>query len=238
MQFRPSGFTHKSDQLKQLPQPPVFKSVESEITVDLPVIRKEMLRENGYLELLKARHTRRNYTNQGVTLEQLSFLLWSTQGVKEYREGGARTGRPVPSGGARHPFETYVDARNVQGLEPGLWHYSPDKDRLEFLRASESFEEDTVKNLCGQVWTARSAAVFYWTCVAYRAEWRYSWAAHRVALIDLGHVDQNFYLSAEALGLGACAIAAFDQDVCDPYLGVDGTDEYTVLTATLGVPAA
>lgn len=65
-------------------------------------------------------------------------------------------------------------------------------------------------------------------------EWRYDRAAHKVIALDAGHVCQNLYLACESLGLGTCAIAAYDQEACDRLLGVDGDDEFTLYLAPVG----
>jgi nitroreductase len=46
-------------------------------------------------------------------------------------------------------------------------------------------------------------------------EWRYGPAAHRVLPLDAGHVCQNLYLAAEAIGAGVCAVGAYDQQALD-----------------------
>jgi SagB-type dehydrogenase family enzyme len=65
-------------------------------------------------------------------------------------------------------------------------------------------------------------------------EWRYDRAAHKVIALDAGHVCQNLYLACTAMGMGTCAIAAYDQDDCDELLAVDGEEEFTVYIAPVG----
>jgi len=65
-------------------------------------------------------------------------------------------------------------------------------------------------------------------------EWRYGLAAHKLIALDAGHVCQNLYLACEALGAGACAIAAYDQEAVDRLLGVDGREEFVVYLAPAG----
>ena len=89
-------------------------------------------------------------------------------------------------------------------------------------------------SLCGQSWAAKANVVFYWSMVPYRAEWRYGIYAHRVALIDAGHVGQNLYLACTGLGLGTCAIGAFEDSVCNRLFELDGVEEYIVYTAPVG----
>jgi nitroreductase len=55
-----------------------------------------------------------------------------------------------------------------------------------------------------------------------------------VVALDAGHVCQNLYLAATAVGAGVCAIDAYDQSEIDAALGVDGQDEFTVYCAAVG----
>ncbi|MCJ7772752.1 MAG: SagB/ThcOx family dehydrogenase, partial [Desulfobacterales bacterium] len=86
----------------------------------------------------------------------------------------------------------------------------------------------------GQRIIATGAVTFIWTTIPYRMEWRYSLAAHRVILIDVGHVCQNLYLACEAIGAGTCAIGAYDQKGLDDLLGLDGKDEFAIYLAPVG----
>ena len=178
-------------------------------------------------------------------MEELSFLLWATQGIsgvpsrdveKSLRDTlslGTFTLRTVPSAGARHPFETYLFAQRVSGLGPGLYRYLPLEHRLCFLYADEKLGEK-VNEACRRQWVKNSAAVFVWTAIPYRTEWRYSYLSVKGIAQESGHICQNLYLASEALGAGTCAIGAYDQHKMDALLGVDGTDEFTIYAAVVG----
>jgi SagB-type dehydrogenase family enzyme len=229
----------KSDQKQGLPQPPSDKAAVGEVIMLPPF--DGVIKTDSYAELLDVRRSEREYTDKAATRAQLAFMLWSTQGIQFYRgENRYASMRPVPSGGARHPFEAYAAVLNVEGLEQGIYHYLPQENVGEKLAAIEYLSpladaKDTVTDmLYQQKWGADAAFVLFYTCIAYRAEWRYSAMAHRVALIDLGHVGQNAMLGAAALGMGSCCIAAFNNAKCDEVLGVDGVDEYTVYAVTVG----
>jgi SagB-type dehydrogenase family enzyme len=103
-----------------------------------------------------------------------------------------------------------------------------------FLKDEDNSEEIITNTVLGQSFAAKSAAIFYWTCVPYRGEWRYSISSHKVLLLDAGHICQNLYLACEAIGCGTCAIAAYDQIKTDNFLGIDGKDEYSVYVAPVG----
>jgi SagB-type dehydrogenase family enzyme len=85
-----------------------------------------------------------------------------------------------------------------------------------------------------QHFVATAPVTFVWTAISYRMEWRYALAAHRVILMDVGHLCQNLYLACAAIGAGTCAIAAYHQGLMDQLLGVDGNDEFTVYLAPVG----
>jgi len=177
-----------------------------------------------------------------MTQDQLAFLLWSAQGVQAIRGENYGTFRPVPSGGARHSFETYFVAANVEGLDAGIYHYLPLEDigrkevAIEFAGALPDSSKNLEDMLAGQKWAVAAPLIVFLSCIPYRSEWRYSHMAHRVALIDLGHVGQNLMLSAAAMGLGSCCLAAYNQSLCDKILGIDGYEEFTVYACTVGKP--
>ena len=232
--------TRKSDQEKELKQPPLSKDAKNKI-IEISADFDSVITQDSYTGLLDARRSERVYDKDAaITQSQLAFLLWSTQGIQDIKGENYATLRPAPSGGARHPFETYFIARNVEGLEPGLYHYLPlehigaKKVAIEYISEFPDHEERVTGMLSGQKWASFAPVVVFYSCVAYRAEWRYCNFAHRVVLIDLGHVGQNFMLSAAAMGLGSCCMAAYNQKLCDEALGFDGYEEYTVYACSIG----
>ena len=232
-----------SDQSLGIPNPPHGKPVVGEV-VQLPPFDTAAAIP-VYADILDARRSRRLYAHEPITQEQLAFVLWSMQGVQGYRaDNRVAVLRPVPSGGARHPFELYAAIRDVSGLKPGLYRFAPLLNigekvvSLEYLKALEDYEVQITRMLSGQGFAAKAAAVMFLSCVPYRAEWRYVEAAHRVMLMDIGHIGQNAMLSATALGLGSCCFGAYDQDFCDEILELDGKDEYTVYAVSIGVAAS
>lgn len=226
----------QSDQELKRPQPPLCKVPmrPESARIALPRDFEALERKNDLISLIRDRRSARVYTGEDMSLLQLSFLLWATQGVKKLRGKKYATLRTVPSGGARHEFETYLLVRGITGLQPGAYHYLPMEHALEFLHPVEELEAAISESLCGQSWAAKANVVFYWSMVPYRAEWRYGIYAHRVALIDAGHVGQNLYLACTGLGLGTCAIAAFEDPVCNRLFELDGVEECIVYTAPVG----
>ncbi|MBI3945406.1 MAG: SagB/ThcOx family dehydrogenase, partial [Armatimonadetes bacterium] len=184
----------------------------------------------------RRRRSRRRFTPEPLTLEELSFLLWATQGVREAhpRDGGTITFRTVPSGGARHPFETYILVNRVTGVKPGLHRYLPLDHRLYLVRTGEDLPRRVGEACLEQEFVGQGAVVFIWTAIPYRTEWRYTHLAPKIVAVDAGHVCQSLYLACEAIGAGACAIGAYLQEEMDAFVGVDGEEEMVIYAAPVG----
>ena len=230
--------TFETDQDLKLPQPPLVKAPMRDQALELPRNFEDLDLQQDIIKLLTDRKSSRVYTEQSISLLQLSFLLWATQGIKNIRGKSYATLRTVPSGGARHGFETYLLVQHVEGLQSGAYHYLPMAHQLEFLHPVENLNEKISISLEEQSWAEKASVIFYWSFVPYRCEWRYGIWAHRPALMDAGHVGENLYLACTALGLGTCAIAAFDMEVCDAVFGLDGEEEFTVYACPVGTISA
>lgn len=234
-----------SDQDRGLPPPPVEKGIDSNLKIiELPAADKNIIRHSDLYSCLDNRRSRRNYTDAPVTLGELSFLLWATQGVQRivpaYKNTGHVTLRPVPSAGARHAFETYLAVNNVAGLEKGIYLYLPLEHKLALWHSVDDLEGKLAYAYGGENyqdearWFGRAPVVFLWSCIPYRGEWRYNIEAHRLMLLDIGHVCQNLYLACEGIGCGTCAIGAYVQKAFDELLLIDGENEYTVYISAVG----
>ena len=226
-----------SDQAKGMVAPLFGKPIVGALFVLPPF--EDVVIEPSYVNLLDTRRSAREYSGAAMTQAQLAFMLYSTQAMQSYRNEVAIF-RPVPSGGARHPFETYIAVKNVEGLSSGLYHYLPTENvgekrvTIQRLKDLPDYEDKITSMMAGQSWAAKAPVVIFYSCVPYKGEWRYVDMAHRLALIDVGHVGQNAMLSAVALGLGSCCLAAYDQKICDEVIGLDGLDEFTVYAVTVG----
>lgn len=225
----------KSDQQKGLPQPPLQKPVpEGAQIIDLPKADEAVLVKTNLYECLKGRRSRRKYIDESISLKELSFLLWATQGVDKKMDNNYATFRPVASAGARHPFETYLWVFKVEGLKKGVYRYLALSHQLMLVKAVDDLEEKANDATLGQKFVGNSAVTFVWSCIPYRGEWRYDITAHKPMLLDAGHICQNLYIACEATGNGTCAIAAYDQKLCDELNEIDGADEFTVYLAPVG----
>lgn len=224
-----------TDQNRGVPVPPVQKPPDPDLEcMDLP--GPEEWPDVPSMDLARAmdrRKSRRTYAGDALSLQELAWLLWATQGVQDKPfHGHAR--RTVPSAGCRHAFETYLGILRVAGLSAGIYRYLPLTHQLVFEVADDMLAPKLVSAALGQPYPGKAAVTFIWTAVPRRMEWRYGLAAHKVIALDAGHVCQNLYLACEAIHAGTCAIAAYDQEMMDRLMGVDGDEEFTVYLAPVG----
>ncbi len=224
----------QTDQSRGIAPPPIEKPFRPDAKrINLPPFG-----DIGKMDLPSAiglRESRRSYISDPLSLAELSFLLWSTQGVRKKLDSGHAL-RTVPSAGCRHALETYLCVLNVQGLNVGIYRYLPLEHQLLYEFSEEDLGRKIVRAVLGQPYPAEAAVTFIWTAVPYRMEWRYGLAAHKVIALDAGHVCQNLYLSCQAIGAGTCAIAAYDQEGIDRLLRIDSEEEFTIYLATVGKP--
>ena len=182
------------------------------------------------------RQSHRHFTDAPLSLDELAFLLWATQGVRE--KPHATVLRTVPSAGCRHPFETYLAILHVTGLKSGLYRYLPLEHALVHLRDIDNLPAHLVAACRGQQFSGEAAVTFLWSVLPVRTEWRYGEASYKVIALDAGHLCQNLYLACAAICAGTCAIAAYNQTLADDLLGVDGEEEFTIYIAPVGKIAA
>ena len=225
----------KTDQNRGVAPPPIQKSYGKDAErVALP--REGLWKGIDPINLAEAigkRRSRRSYLENPLTLDELAFLLWATQGIQQVIDQGHAL-RTVPSAGCRHALETYLLVSHVEGLKPGMYRYLPLTHQLLWEFTDERLVERLIGALFGQPYPREAAVTFIWTAIPYRMEWRYDLAAHRVIAMEAGHVCQNLSLACEAIGAGTCAIAAYDQEAVDRLLKIDGTDEFTIYLAPVG----
>lgn len=225
----------ESDQRNGLPNPALEKPViDSKQLISLPQIDKNSFQSTDLTTAILNRESIRKYKNLPMSLLELSYLLYTTQGVQKIFKNGIAAKRTVPSGGARHPFETYLAIFNVEELKPGIYHYLGLSHKLEFLYDVENLSGKISEATFEQSFVGKGNVTFIWSAIPYRSEWRYHISAHKTLLLDAGHICQNLYLACEAIDCGTVAIAAYNQKKMDTLLRLDGEDEFVVYLAPVG----
>ncbi|PKL69218.1 MAG: nitroreductase [Methanomicrobiales archaeon HGW-Methanomicrobiales-1] len=231
-------FLSASDQTQGLPAPPLEKAVPEDHPI-IPLPRHENLQVPPIdcRTAIESRRSIRHYARDPLTLDELAFLCWNTQGIVEVK-APYYTLRNVPSAGGRHAFETYLLINRVGDLQPGLYRYLAFSHSLALVEIGSGMTDRIMSACLGQAFVRSSAVTFVWSAVIYRMAWRYSERAYRLVHLDAGHVCQNLYLAGEQIGCGTCAIGAFDDRQMADVLGIDGEEEFVVYCATVGKKGA
>jgi SagB-type dehydrogenase family enzyme len=156
---------------------------------------------------IKERRTIRDFKERTLSLTYLSQLLWAAQGITDPTIGR----RAAPSGGALYPLDIYVliGENGVEKMEAGSYHYLPKEHSVLLISKGDRRKEMASASL-GQMWTAKAPVIFIITAEYKRTTWKYGERGIRYALIEVGHVGQNLFLQAEAMGLGAGIVGAFN----------------------------
>ena len=221
-------------QSQGVPLPPLQTPVPgSAKLIDLPAGNAFDPGLLDFKALVENRETLRKYADSPLSLAELAYLLWGTQGVKSVTEKPVSK-RTVPSAGSRHAFETYLLINRVEGLEPGLYRYLALEHKLAKLVAPEDINAVLTEACLNQPHVKNSAVTFLWVAVSLRMTWRYCQRGYRYMYLDAGHVCQNLYLLAESIRCGVCAIAAYDDDLVNQALELDGEAQFAIYIATLG----
>ncbi len=189
----------------------------STIELPQPVTDGDMSLE----EALTLRRSVRSYTEEPLTLSEVSQLLWSAQGITNER--GFRT---APSAGATFPLEMFLVVNDVDDLERGLYHYHPDEHHLELMREAD-LAEPLYQASMSQSMILDGGIVLVFGAVFERTTERYGDRGIRYVHNEIGHASQNVHLQAAALDLGTVVIGAYDDDEVEDILQLG--DQYNVL---------
>ena len=158
-------------------------------------------------------------------------MLWASQGITV--QAGNYCFRTAPSGGALYPIETYISINNVKNIKPGLYDFDPLQFALEKLYET-SPGKLIARAAFGQRFLADCNAVFIWSAIFRRNMSRYGNRGFRYILMDVAHICQNLLLAAEDLNLGACPVAAFNDDEMNDLLNLNEDEESVIYLAAVG----
>ena len=197
----------------------------------LPEADLSGLGSTSLLQTLKSRKTNRIFHEKPVSLETVSTILFTSFGKFHGDEWAAEEGgdfKPLgirkssPSGGGLQSAEAYVMAYKIDGLEPGIYHYSVQHHELTKVNEAPSYKELT-SHFYNQFFLENIPfGVFFVSHLdKYWGKYPHS-RAYRVALLDVGHLSQTFLLTATACKLNTWLSAAFKDSEISKLLKVDG----------------
>jgi SagB-type dehydrogenase family enzyme len=185
------------------------EKVKSESVINLP--QPEFKGKVSVEEAIKARRTIREFSEQIVTLKELSQLLWCAQGItgELTAHGTLFKLRTVPSAGALYPLNVYVSVREkgVEGLAPGIYKYIPDNHSIQLVVEGDQTLKVEEAVLGQSISTA--PITFIITSESYKTTIKYAERAMQYIYIEAGHLGQNLQLQGEAMGFGTWLIGAY-----------------------------
>ncbi|MEM4616652.1 MAG: SagB/ThcOx family dehydrogenase [Archaeoglobaceae archaeon] len=155
---------------------------------------------------LAERRSIREYSNEPITIRELSQLLWAAQGITDPR--GFRT---APSAGALYPLEVFVVVGRVEGVKEGVYRYVPQNHSIVRVLDGDKREE-LAKIAVGQQCVKNAAIDIVITAIYERTTAKYGERGVRYVHFETGHAAQNILLQATALDLGAVPVGAFSDE--------------------------
>ena len=166
-------------------------------------------------EVLSRRRSVRYYEDNPLSIDDISQLLWSAYGITKsidspaFLRGGLKT---APSAGALYPLELYLIAWNIDQLKNGIYKYFPEDHSLKLVTNGDKRDELSTA-AWDQSWLKEAAGAIVYSAIFSRTSDKYSIRGEeRYVCMDLGHSAENVYLQGMALGIGTCAIGAFNDN--------------------------
>lgn len=217
------------------PQPPLELPFDPDTLVALPRPEDIDVSPLDLRDAIEKRRSIRSYADTPLSLEELSYLLWCTQGIQEYFTfRGEATKRTVPSSGGKHALDTYLAVDRVESLRKGLYRYIASQHKLSLIEAGEAAFKRVAGAQGRNVFVRESAVIFVWAARTDVMYWHHGERGYRNLLLDAGHVGQNLYLACEQVGCGTCVLCVFDDHEQNSAIGVDGEQVTAVLAASVG----
>lgn len=230
---RHAGNRSKADTLDRMSE--LQESLRFEGHPRVPLPQPFTLPRCPLAEALANRASSLSLSKEPLPLTWLAALLYYAYGIT--RDNIATTFprpfRATPSAGALYPLEIFFHASRVEGLQPGLYHYSPVHEEVRLLQGGDS--SDTIAGgLIQQDIAANASAIMFMTALFERTTFKYGDRGYRYILIEAGHAAQNMNLVGTALGLGMMNIGGFLDREIDDYLGLDGVTHSTLYLLAVG----
>lgn len=203
----------------ELPKP---KVISKYVDLPEPVLSGTMSVEEAIYE----RRSKRFFSEEAVTMQELSQILWSAQGVTD--ESGHRV---APSARNIYPYTLYVVVRNVAGLPAGLYVYDQVENRLGDMavaNAGELLAQSGVQDN-----SQKAPVVIVMAASFAKAQEKFPDDPRSVTFLEGGHIGQNIYLQAESLKMATVVTAGFDTAKVGAALQLD-PQEYIVYLVPFG----
>ena len=222
------------DLVLRVPEPPQELPVrDGQQVIRLPNPKRFKVKDILIREAIERWEPIGHFTRSTISLKELSYLLWCTQGFKKTVAETMQL-RNVPSSGLRYPLETYFVASDVEGLETGLYRYLPKSNSIVAERIDSGLIlEMSTASMNFKVMT-RAAVTFIWVAIPYRSTWALGNRGYRSVLIEAGHTCQNLILAAAGLGYDVFPTDMFHDDLVAKLANLDPETQWPLYLAAVG----
>lgn len=224
--FDESGFRGEPTFGEKLP---VYKTYPEAKRISLPAPSRGTA---SVEEAIRDRRSHRYFLDEPMSLAQLSAVLLAGNGITAR---GTVDLRAAPSGGALYPVDLYAVVHNIDGLQPGLYHFQVSDSSLELVQSGD-FADKMHVAANEQDAVGRSPVTLIMAARFDRSTQKYADRGYRYTYIEAGAICENIYLEATALGLGTVAVGSFNDAEVNAFLGVDGLREAALLLMPVGRP--
>src|ERR1700722_2740974 len=180
---------------------------------------------NGFGDVVRTRRSALDFRggDEFMSLARLSTLL-------------SGTAKPFFADFAAHRFvQLYLYVHRVNGLEPGVYRYWPERAQLEAIKLGDQRLVAAALSL-GQDLAGNSCVTFSMIGDFEKATQIYGDRGYRYVHFEAGAIGQRMYLAAEALGLRATGIGAFFDDEVHKYLSIAPEQGQVVYHFAVGYP--
>lgn len=222
------------DLVLRVPEPPhELPLKEGQEKIKLPSPKKCRMPDISVRKAIESWEPVGHFSRSTITLQELSYLLWCTQGFRKIVAETIQL-RNVPSSGSRYPLETYFVASDVGGLSTGLYRYLPESHSIVAERIDSGLIlEMSTASLNFRIMT-RAAVTFLWVAVPYRSVWALGNRGYRSCLIEAGHTCQNLLLAAAGLGYQVFSTDMFHDEQIMKLADLDPKTQWPVYLAAVG----
>jgi len=150
-------------------------------------------------EALARRRSHREFADRGLAVTAVSQLCWAAQGITDSRTGF----RTSPSAGGLFPIAILIVD------QAGVYEYKPAEHRLTRVVVGDVRKKLQAASL-GQRCVGAAPVCMVVAFDVARTASKYGPRAERYCLLEAGHVAQNVFLQATALGIVGVPVGAFD----------------------------
>ena len=242
----PSGATYRLAGRMELP-PAVKLSPAGELhSLFRPDLEKLQVEDPPLSWVMGHRRSVREYGARPVSARQLGEFLYRVARIQDEQDVVIEAphgpmpmtiaSRPYPSGGALYELEFYIAVAACDGLDRGLYYYTPRDHGLIRVGGSSPELNGLLQDAADSAGIPEATVQVLVVLAARvpRISWKYASIAYALVLKHVGVVYQTMYLAATAMGLAPCALGCGDSDAFARAAGTDYYDETSVGEFLLG----